>query len=201
MFVLRINICGENRQLLKATKSCKLALSYFKLKSIIMKYIAIYNYGDSVIKSDLNSVFSLPGNFYTFSIDNSLDIDTQLGVQYYDKNKIATQFKLNYLQLVNIERLNGSVNHPPQFFFSIYDHQTDSIIKKLHQAQFEDALSFIVQTIIRASQFPSWDAYTTSTKAEKFKSEIDDLKLQLQKEKEENRKLTSELSDFKKHGS
>ena len=161
-----------------------------------MKYIAIYQEGVHVVKPDLDSVFSLPGNYYVFSIGETFDINIDTGTQFLDKNKTPNRFKINNLELIKIEKLSNNFS---QFAFSIYDQETDSPKKVSYQnIIFEYALDRIVKTIIKASKFPNWESYESISKTEEYKSEISVLKLQLQKEKEEIEKLNKEIQSLKK---
>jgi hypothetical protein len=118
-------------------------------------FIIIYLDGNHVIKYDIETAFSLPGNHYIFSVHkSSLQMNKVDGICYYNKNKEADKFRINHLELIDLERMNSST----PFRFSIYDHTTDSIKKITAKSNImEYALSSIIKTIISASQFPSWE--------------------------------------------
>jgi len=159
-------------------------------------YVAIFRDGILVVKPDLDSAFALPGNYYVFSLGPELHVNNKDGVQYYNKEKKAEPFKFNNLELINIEKVNN--NFTP-FGFSVYDHQSDSV-KKIYakSSNFEYALSFIVKTILTASQFPNWETYDTVTKIGEYKSEITNLKGQIKTLKSQNEELTNSLDKLQK---
>lgn len=149
--------------------------------------IAIFQDGNHVKKPDLESAFMLPGSYFVFSIGNKFYMNREDGILFTEKDKTTRFFKLNYLELIDIEKINN--NYTP-FRFSIYDYQTDSIRKISPKFNtLENALSSIVKTMIAASKFPSWNDYNTAENIEDYKSQI----AKLQEENENLKKKNDEL--------
>lgn len=160
-------------------------------------FTIIYQDGNHVNKPDLDTAFLLPGNHYVFSVGTTFQVNQNDGVCYYNTSKEIVRFKVNHLELIDIEKINYS-NTPP-FRFSIYDHKTDMIQKIIPKSySFDYALSSVIKTIISASQFPNWETYDTVIKIEEYKSEINVLKEQLQVLKKQNEELANSLDTFKK---
>jgi hypothetical protein len=157
-------------------------------------FIAIYNDGNHITRHcGIDYIFSLPGNYYVFSIGNSYNINQKDGIIYYDKERKETPFKLNNYEIIDVEIKNTPHR---QFLFSIYDHRTDTVKKIYGKGNYIDfALSSIVSIIISASQFSTWETYDAVTKMEEYKTGIKLLKEQVQELKRENEELTSKLTN------
>lgn len=159
-------------------------------------FIAIYGDGNPVTKPDLDSAFSLPGNYYVFSCGATLQVNSEDGVLFYNKDKKVKKFKIKNLELINIEKINNNNN---TFLFSIHDNQSDSVkLIYTNYKLFEYALGFLVNTIIIASLFPNWETYESVTKIKEHRSEITSLKELIQKLNKRNEQLENSLKALQK---
>lgn len=156
-------------------------------------FIIIYNDGNHVIKSELESAFSLPGNYFVFSVGSTFQFNQKDGICYYNNNKEIEKFRINNLELIDVEERKYS--NTPLFRFSIYDHFSDTIIKIDPKSNIlRYALSSIITKMISASKYPNWETYDKVIKIEEFKLEIKSLKEQVEILKKQNEELTARIN-------
>jgi hypothetical protein len=156
-------------------------------------YFVIYHDGNHITKTDPNNVFSLPGNYFIFSQENTYCLNEKGGVFFYNKNKEVESFRINKLELIDIKALETY-----SFLFTIYDHTTDTVKKIPNKGSFGNALSATIKSMIAASEFSSWVAYEKHLKAEEFSLERAKLKEQIDVLKKQNDDLIAQINQLKK---
>lgn len=156
-----------------------------------MNFVAIYKTGDYVIKSTVHHAFSLPGEYYVFSLPNHFNDDTfntQNGVCYYEQAEKTTLLRIQNLELIDLKRTtNDSVE------YTLYDYNHNRPKRKyirLPHISYASALKDIVTLMINASTYPNLEEFDRIQTLEK---DIKDLQIKLNEIQKENNELRSKL--------
>lgn len=153
-------------------------------------FYCIYNDGQNISKHDLENAFSLPGKYHVFYCGHQAILNHPEGICYYKSQNETENFKINYLELVDVKKISGATLY---YQFCIFDHRTE-VIKNIPVFTKYPALALIevVMYILRASEFPSIEIYDQVKELAKYKKENADLKLKIEELTKENTQLRKE---------
>lgn len=155
-----------------------------------MHFIAIYksNEFQFIEKSNQESIFSLPGQYYVFQ---EIEMTKQYGRHYKDpfiflnENQKPSKLVINNIEITDIELL-FTYNSNFSMTFNLYDKLTETNKKVTrtglnHTKAFHNELSFIVKTMTEFPENRSWETFDITQENIRLKNEIKNLKAEINK--------------------